>query len=129
MEVKLMNDILLRIREVFQDSGKNQTQIGKDISKTPQYIWRLLNVDDINPSDSVIKDICRVYEINEQWLRTGKGKKEAISTPDERFAANIGKLQRTDDETIIRWVNMIAETKPDVLKDIEKFMKKLLDID
>lgn len=68
-----MNEILLRIRKVFEMSGKNQTEIGKAISKTSQYVWKLLNDDKANPSDSVIKDICREFNINETWLRTGDG--------------------------------------------------------
>ena len=48
---------------------------------------------------------------------------------EERYSINIAKLQRTDDETIIRWVNAIAETKPEILKEIESFMKKILNIE
>ena len=50
-------------------------------------------------------------------------------TPDDRYAINVAKLQRTDDETIIRWVNAIAETSPDALREIEGFMKRLLGLD
>lgn len=68
------NGILLRIRLIFKDSGLNQTAIGKKIGKTAQYVWKLLNDDNSNPSESVIKDICREFLINEEWLRTGNGK-------------------------------------------------------
>ena len=44
---------------------------------------------------------------------------------EEQYSINIAKLQRTDNETIIRWVNAIAETKPELLKEIESFMKKI----
>lgn len=123
-----MNDILSRIRRIFSDSGKSQTEIGKMIGKTPQYVWRILNVDDLSPSESVIRDICREFDVNEDWLRTGIGKMYKEINPDDRYAANIGKLQRTDNETIIRWVNMIAETNPEALKEIEALMKKILNI-
>ena len=66
-----MNEILIRIRKVFNDSNKTQTEIGKLINKTPQYIWRILNIDTINPSESTIKDICREFNINEKWLING----------------------------------------------------------
>jgi transcriptional regulator with XRE-family HTH domain len=68
-----MNETLLRIRKVFEESGKTQVEIGKKISKTSQYVWKLLNDDTANPSDSVIKDIAREFIIDEEWLRTGKG--------------------------------------------------------
>ena len=47
-----MTDVLARIREVLLESQKSQTEIGKAISKTPQYVWKLLNNDNANPSDS-----------------------------------------------------------------------------
>lgn len=68
-----MSETLLRIRKVFEKSGKTQTEIGKLISKTSQYVWKLLNDDKANPSDSVIKDICREFNVNEEWLKTGEG--------------------------------------------------------
>ena len=46
---------------------------------------------------------------------------------DNRYLSNVGKLQRADDETIMRWVNAIAETDPKVLKAVEEFMKKLFE--
>ena len=51
------------------------------------------------------------------------------TTQEERFATNIAKLQRTDDETIIKWVDAIAETSPEALKQVEMFMKRLLGIE
>lgn len=68
-----MKDILVRIRKVIGDTGLNQSEFGKRIHKTPQYIWKLLNDDTANPSDSVISDICREFSISESWLRTGEG--------------------------------------------------------
>lgn len=61
------------------------------------------------------------FGINEKWLRTGEG--DMYYNPDKRFATNIDKLKRSNDETVIRWINAIAETKPDVLQKVEKFMK------
>ena len=82
----------------------------------------------IGVSDAVLLSICREFDINEKWLRTGVGKKEAPVNEDDRYFHNVAKLSRTDDKTLIRWVNAIAEANPDVLKEIEEFMKKILDI-
>ena len=77
-----MKDILGRIRIVFKDSQQTQTEIGKKISKTSQYVWKLLNNDSIKPSDSVIKDICREFNVNENWLRTGEGEMHTEPSTD-----------------------------------------------
>lgn len=81
-----------------------------------------------NPSEQTILSICREFNVNENWLRNGEGEIFNTFSEDERYAVNVGRLQRTDDETIMRWVNAIAETDPKSLKEIEFFLKKVLDI-
>ena len=119
-----MNELLKRIRIVFKNSGKTQTEIGKKLSKTSQYVWKLLNDDSANPSDSVIKDICREFHINEEWLRTGNGDmqenrtrrqeigafvNEALTDVDESFKKRLlfalSKLNESDWETLEKIVS------------------------
>lgn len=86
-------------------------------------------VGNIEPSDSTLLLICKEFNVNEVWLRSGAGEMHASVTENERYAINVGKLQRTDDETLIRWVNAIAETNPEALIQIEELMKKILNIE
>lgn len=126
-----MNEILIRIRQVFESSEKTQTEIGKKINKTPQYVWKLLNDDNANPSKSVINDICREFKVNENWLRTGEGGDDNMFTKvseDDRYSLNLGKLTATENEFIKNGVNLLAETDPEKLKILEEFMKAWLGI-
>ena len=68
-----MNEITIRIREVFKSSGKTQSDLARDLNVTPAYIWKLLNKDDAAPSDRFVEDICRKMDVNETWLRSGTG--------------------------------------------------------
>lgn len=81
----------------------------------------------VNIGEDRIKLICSIFSVSDKWLRTGEGEMKIEDCKDNRYFSNVGKLQRTDDETIMRWVNAIAETDPGVLKEIEEFMKKLLE--
>lgn len=106
-----MSEILFRIRQVFNDSHKSQTEIGKSINKTPQYVWRILNIDNINPSESTIKDICREFNINENWLRYG-------TEP----------MKSSSEDEIAEYVNnLLADDNPfyDLIKGIMKTYDKL----
>lgn len=102
-----MSDVLLRIRKVFEDSGKSQTEIGKKISKTSQYVWKLLNDDSANPSDSVIKDICRELNVNEEWLRHGTG--EMYIQSDDRLAMYVSEITDGDDDFIKDLIEVYME--------------------
>lgn len=120
--------MLQRIIQLREDEGLSQEKFAQKIGLSRNFINQVEN-GKRNFSDRTISDICEKFNIDENWLRTGEGKKEAHITSDDRYASNLGKLQRTDNDTIIRWVNMIAETNPEVLKQVEGFMKKLLEIE
>lgn len=117
-----------RIKQIRKDSKLTQAEFGERIGVKGNTITNYEN-GLRNPTAAVILSICREFNINEEWLRTGKGEMSAPLSQDDRYSHNIGKLAMTDDETIIHWVNMIAETNPKVLKEIECFMKKLLAIE
>lgn len=116
-----------RIKQVRKDAKLTQKEFAKKLG-LKQNTVATYEIGKIGVSDAVLLSICREFNINEEWLRTGTGEMKAPINEDDRYSHNISKLTRSDDETIIRWVNAIAETNPDVLKEIEAFMKKILNI-
>ena len=46
------------------------------------------------PSDRTISDICRIFHVNEEWLRTGAG--EMYDLPEDRTAAIVSDLLEED---------------------------------
>lgn len=117
-----------RIKIVRQGAGLSMEQFAQKIGVTRSSISKIESGQN-NPSDQTLMLICREFNINEDWLRTGEGEMKIEDCQEERFAMNVAKFQRTDDETIIRWVNAVAETNPEVLREIEGFMKKILGIE
>lgn len=117
-----------RIKEIRNDIGYTQEKFASELNLKQQTI-AVFEIGKRNPSDRTISDICDKFGINEFWLRTGEGQMKEILEGEDRFAFNVAKLQNTDNETLIRWVNAIAETNPELLKDIEVFFMKLLGIE
>lgn len=103
-------------------------KFGKRVGITRSSVCKLESGEN-NPAEQTIMLICKEFNINEIWLRTGTGEMNATNNLEERYAMNLEKLRHADNETIIRWVNSIAETDPDILKQIETFIKALLNID
>lgn len=117
-----------RIKTIRKESNLTQKQFADKLG-LKQNTVATYEMGRIGISDTVVLSICREFNINENWLRTGEGEMHSSVNEDERFAVNVGKIQRTDDETIMRWVNAIAETNPSALKEIEEFMKRILGIE
>lgn len=110
-----MENMLTRLRNVFLDSGESQTSIAKKTNVTSAYIWKILNNDDVRPRDLFIDSVCREFNINEEWLKTGNGEmlkrksksqeigyfaNEIMDLPDEnfkkRFISALTKLNEDD---------------------------------
>lgn len=72
------------------------------------------------PIDSVISLICREFNINEDWLRTGQGEMFIKQTRDEQIASFIGSIQATEDDSFKkRFISMLSaldETEWEVLE-------------
>lgn len=113
-----------RLKQIRNNLGLSQEEFGKKIGIESRAHISSLENGNRNITDRIIKDTCREFGINEKWLRTGEG--DMYYTTDDRYAMNVEKLKQTDDETIIRWVNAIAETNPDTLREIEEFMQKII---
>ncbi|MCM1495961.1 MAG: helix-turn-helix domain-containing protein [Bacteroides sp.] len=123
-----MDSIGARIKRIRKNANLTQQKFADKLG-LKQNTVASYEIDRIVPSEMVKISICREFSINLAWLQDGKGKMYIEDSLEERYSINIAKLQRTDDETLIRWVNAIAETNPEALKEIESFMKKLLEID
>ena len=81
------------------------------------------------PSDAVISLICKEFHVNEIWIRTGEGGEDNMFTKvseDDRYALNLGKLSKTENQMARNMLNAIAEASPEKLKHIEEFMKECL---
>lgn len=117
-----------RIRKIRKDNKMTQVEFGKIIGVKGNTITNYEN-GLRNPTEAIILSICREFCVNEDWLLKGEGEPYLKDSLDKRYLKNVGKLQRADNETISRWVNTIAETSPDTLREVEAFMKKILGIE
>ncbi len=120
-----------RIIHIRKNEGLSQEKFAERIGLSRNFINQVESGKK-NVSDRTINDICREFNINEVWLRTGEGGDENMykKLPDEdRYSLNLGKLSVTENEFVKRSVNLLAETDPDKLKILEEFMKKWLGIE
>ena len=78
-----------RIRKLRKTLGLNQTEFGKRIG-VKQSSMAGYETGVRIPLDSVILSICREFNVNEGWLRTGNG--EMFLPPEDEVAEQVSHL-------------------------------------
>lgn len=116
-----------RIKEIRRKLGITQADFGKGISVSQNYVWMIEKGDRI-PSDRTIADICRVYNVNENWLRTGEGEPFMQLSREDTIAAYVGKINGgkiTDTEKCI--IKFMAETPVEEWTELAATLRRFAD--
>ena len=75
------------------------------------------------PSDAIILSICREFNVNEDWLRTGQGEMFIKQTRDEQIASFIGSIQSSEDDSFKkRFISMLSALDESEWEVLEKMV-------
>lgn len=101
--------MISRIKKIRKDADVTQVEFAQVLGLSRSMISQVEAGMQIF-SDRSIRDICRIYNVNEEWLRTGIG---------EPY------VPRTRNEEIADFLNSIMEDEPDSIRRIfiETFSK------
>lgn len=73
------------------------------------------------PSDAVLKAICREYNVNEDWLRTGEGEMFIDLSREEEIAKlTLDLLKEEDDSFKSRVISVLSRMTPEEWKWLEE---------
>ena len=78
-----------RIALIRKNSGLNQQDFADKIGLTKNYV-SLMETGARSPSDRTISDICRIFDIQEDWLRHGLEPMRAAKTKEEEISELVG---------------------------------------
>jgi transcriptional regulator with XRE-family HTH domain len=94
----LEENIQVRIAKVRENLNISQEDFGTALGVTKSTI-SLLETQKREPSERLLRDICREFNVNEDWLRTGAGGEENMFlSEDMQYFQNVGKLGREKNE-------------------------------
>ena len=120
-----MDSINSRISEVIADSGLSKTEFAKQVNVSQSHVSRMVS-GETGVSDRTISDICREFNVNETWLRTGEGEMFNQITQSEKLAAFLADITADEgDDFKRRFVEMLAELEPEDWKLLERMAEKL----
>lgn len=110
-----------RIKSIRKALGMTQSDFGSRIGVKGNTITNY-ETGLRNPSDAVIFSICREFNIDEEWLRTGNGSMFVEMDRDDELAAWAGSMLNlnNDNEFMKKFVHMLSKLKEEDWKVLEK---------
>ena len=114
-----------RIALVRKSLGLTQEKFAEQVGLSRNFMWMIESGTRV-PSDRTISDICREFNVNETWLRTGEGEMFNQITRSEKIAAFLGDVTENEgDDFKRRFVEMLAELESEDWKLLERMAEKL----
>ena len=114
-----------RIRQVRRDKKMNQTDFGKTISVSQNYLSAIEKNDNL-ATDKIIKLICLSYGVSEDWLRNGEGPMYSAEDSDsERFRQAATGIEMADDKRAMAALEIYWSLSPEDRKIIWKMFEKV----
>lgn len=110
-----------RIKKIRQTEGMTQAEFADKINLSRNYV-AMMEIGQREPSDRTIADICRVFGVDEVWLRTGVGEMSRRESREEAVAAVLGAAISGNSTPRDRLIRALARLPDDAFPLIEKFI-------
>lgn len=86
-----------RIAEVRKKYNLTQEKFAEKIGLTRNFVWMIEKGERV-PSDRTIADICREFQVDEHWLRTGEGQMQRPMSRNDELARFLGDAIKGPDD-------------------------------
>ncbi|MFQ9516416.1 MAG: helix-turn-helix domain-containing protein [Eubacterium sp.] len=115
-----------RIKELRKLLGMTQDDFGKKLGLARNSIANY-EIGRRIPSNAVITSICREFNINEDWLRYGKGTMKKALTKNQEIGAFANEVMNLPDDAFKkRFIDALKKLDEKDWENLEKIANKLL---
>ena len=108
---------------VLQESRCTKAKAAELLNVSAAYVSQLCS-GQREPSGRTIKDICRIFGVNEIWLRTGVGEPFTPLSRSEELAAIFERMEVGDDAKS-RLIQAMARMPDEAFPSFVKFVEQL----
>ena len=123
---KEVNNVNERIKQLRKILKLTQTEFGEQIGVKGNTITGY-EKGIRNPTDAIILSICREFNVDEEWLRTGEGEMFVIQSNEEEIAAFLGDVLSEEGETYKKQLILaLANLSDEGWKGIKEFLDAII---
>lgn len=115
-----------RIQQIIIKKGINKTEFARKIKVSQAYVSQLCSGTK-TPSDRTIADICREFDVNEYWLRTGEGDMFIQRSRGDQISAFVSDILNGPPDFRQRFISVLSRMTPEEWDLLEKKILELAD--
>lgn len=115
-----------RIAELIRALGLRQMEFAKRLSLSQPFVSALCSGSK-TPSERTVYDICREFNVNEHWLRTGEGEMFRPQTTEQELYALLGDLMADKPDFRHRLITVLLRMSPEEWRMLERKMEELVE--
>lgn len=107
-----------RIKEIRKEHGISQAKFAEKLGLSRNHIAQV-ETGKGKFSERTIKDICRIWDISEEWLKTGVG--EMHISKDDQLTILLGNIAKGDEQFLESFLEVwltLDDTSKEALKVI-----------
>lgn len=113
-----------RIAELIRALGLRQMEFAKRLSLSQPFVSALCSGSK-TPSERTVYDICREFNVNEHWLRTGEGEMFRPQTTEQELYALLGDLMADKPDFRHRLITVLLRMSPEEWRMLERKIEEL----
>lgn len=121
-----LNDRIRHLRKELLNLTLDQ--FGERIGLKKSALSHLEN-GNVNITDQTRRSICREFNVNEEWLLTGKGEVFQAKSPSDEIAAFVKELSTDNESFKAQLVTMLSRMSSDEWDLLEKMIRRLANLD
>lgn len=116
-----------RIKYLRKDVLKiSQKDFAEQLNLSENFVW-MVEKGNRTPSDRTISDICRIFDIQEDWLRHGLEPMRAAKSREEEIAELVGSALTGSSEFKKSVIRMICSRTDEELAALEAALQAVYD--
>ena len=113
-----------RVKALREKLGITQEEFSQRLGTTRNTITNY-EANRRAPMDATIKSICREFDVNEEWLRTGEGEMFTQMSRTDEISAFVGSILKGEPDFRQKFISVLARMTPDEWQLLEKKVLEL----